>query len=178
MCLPALDPCLQTMKELKLSISTSDYVSEEDIRVIAIQAPGLPSYTLVHYLKKQLCWDFRHTGEFYRPAAMPGPDCEIFNYSMAVERVQCLLLPNRDEQECWVRDAPDVDYWMVLTGPGLEMFDIHLIIEKIGAIPQIFYTVLYPWKTSGKKGKNALAFGLFQEFYIEMDERGLLQSFE
>ena len=167
------------MKGLKLAFSDSDYVAEEEIKVIAIQAPGIPSYTLVHFLNKRLSWDLRHTGQCYYPGSAPAFSGDLFNYVMEVDRVQCFLLPNRDERSCWVTEVPDVDYWMVLTGGGLDVFDWKGLVDEVSGIGMIFYVNLYPWRVEGRRpAKNGQVFGRFQEFYMDMDEQGLLQRFD
>ena len=59
------------------------------------------------------------------------------------------------------------------------MFDWKGLVDEVSGIGMIFYVNLYPWRVEGRRpAKNGQVFGRFQEFYMDMDEQGLLQRFD
>lgn len=158
-----------------LTLSLSEYVRPEDIRAVAVQAPGIPSYTLLHFVNKELGWELCHTRQYYRPDPDSPFESGVFSYAMEIERVRVFLLENRNERGCWIRDAPDVDYWLMLTGSGLEFFAFDDFMKALASVSRIFYCYPYPWILSARKGAASRAFACFQDLYMELDARGLVQ---
>lgn len=165
------------MKEFKLDFSDSDYVTENDIKVVSIQAPDVPSYTLAHFLNKQLSWGLCHTGKNYCPATNPAFAGDLFNYVMEVEHVQCMLLSNKDGRNYWIEEASDVDYWLILIGAGLGVFDVEAVVDAILSLPFVFYAGTYGFQPK-KRGKKTQVFGHFQAFYMDMDDQNMLHCFD
>ncbi len=165
------------MKEFTLDLG-EEIVSEKDIQAIALHAPGIPSYQLVHYINKNLDWKLCHTQRYYQPGIGWNSSLEIFSHVNELDRLQWLLVNNQDEKGVWIQAAPEVNYWLILTGTGLEFHDMENTLDRLGKIPILFYACAYPWHPKGKNAKSRQVFKQFQDFYLNMEEQQILFHFD
>lgn len=168
------------MPSLKLSLTDIE-VKPDEMMVIAIHSPGFASHEVAHFLNKKMQWNLVHVESLsekgpYRPFENPACLLDVFSHTDDVNRVQYFLLGNRFQQQIWIPKMGDVDYWLVITGSGMEHLDVKETLHLLSDTDFIFSATSLSFET--ETGRISPVFKYFQSFYNEMEERENIRSFE
>ncbi|MCM1041435.1 MAG: hypothetical protein NC396_03270 [Bacteroides sp.] len=165
------------MPDFKLSLDDFEIESDE-LLAIAIHSPGSPYYRLAHSLNKKLKWNLVNIKIAFQPPESPLCSLNVLSHTDNVNRVQYLLVENRSGQQVWMPKMPDVDYWLVITGAGLEFLDTNTFLNILSETESIFSASLLPFDSLSGSGRTSPLFKYFQSLYNFLDYRGFIRNFD
>lgn len=166
------------MPKFKLDLADSEIRSDE-LLAIAIHSPGIPFYTLAHFLNKSMGWDLINIQELYYPEENPSCLLNVLSHMDELSRVQYFLIENQSgNQHLWIPKTNNVDHWIVVTGEGLSdsRIDVDHLLEQFAETENVFDTSILPFDTPS--GRISPLFKYFQSLYDFLDDKGFILRFE
>lgn len=149
----------------------------DELQVISIQAPGIPPHKLAYFINKTLSWNLTHTRRIFSPRENPECEIEVFSHIEEIDRTQWILLSNRSERHFWIQKRKDIDFWLMLTGPGMEFKDLNRESDLLSDVPVIFSAARFPISDPVTKRKSPY-FKFFEFLYDELSMNEILYRFE
>lgn len=160
-----------------LELKLDDFsIGSDEMMAIAVYASGLTSYKLAHFLNKAMLWNLVNIKKPYIPLENTSCILEVYSHTDEVNRIQYFLADNHHSQQFWIPKMPDVDYWIIVTGPGSEFLQTEPFIQRLYDSGVVFSASLLPFDSLS--GRTSSVFRYFQSFYDEMDNREIIHHFE
>ncbi|MCM1530802.1 MAG: hypothetical protein NC048_01340 [Bacteroides sp.] len=165
------------MPTLKLSLEDFEIESDE-LLAIAVHSPGSFFYQLAYSLNKKMAWTLTNFRDPYLPPENPQCALNVLSHVDSIARVQYLLVENRSAQQYWIPKMPDVDYWILIVGAGLDTLNIDNLLHRLSETEYIFSAAFLPLDPPSLGGRKSPLFKYFQSFYDYWDYRELIQRFD
>ncbi len=166
-------------------LDPEDYeIQPDELLVIAIHASGVPFYRLAHSLNQKLRWNLVNIKKAYQPPEYSTHPMLLNVLTHVVEEihVQFFLVENIFRQQFWIPKMADVNYWIVVTGPGLQesQVDVGMDLDKFTdrLTESGIYASILPFDSPSGTGRISPLFKYFRSFYDFLDSQELIQSFE
>ena len=162
-------------------LDPEDYeIQPDELLVIAIHSTGVPFYKLAHFLNRHLEWNLINIKDAYQPPENPSCSLNVLSHVDELFRVQYLLVENLSGQQFWIPKMPDVDYWIIVTGAGLNesRVDVDRLKESLSDTPSVFSASILPFDNPFGKGRVSPLFKYFQSLYDFLDYKDIIRRFD
>lgn len=160
-----------------LELKLDDFaVGSDEMMAVAVYSSGLTSYKLAHFLNKTMLWNLVNIKKPYLPLENTSCLIEVYSHTDEINRIQYFLADNRYAQQFWIPKMQDVDFWIIITGPGSEFLEMKDFLQSLHDSGVVFSASLLPFDSLS--GRTSSVFRYFQSFYDEMDNRGVIHHFE